>query len=100
MKRSYIMHCLFLSNVDDVKLMPFMSYITNIMHILGHNIFYRKLKINSMSIRTGNIEYIMSEKDHKCRYQMCDFQLSTSFLDLVVFLVTQYAMQGIFCRFK
>ena len=63
------MHCLFLSNVGDVKLMPFMSYITNIMRILGHNIFYRKLKINSMSNRMGNVEYITTEKDHKCRYQ-------------------------------
>ena len=29
-----------------------------------------------MSIRTGNIEYIMTQKDHKCRYQTCDFHLS------------------------
>ena len=80
MKRSYPMHCLFRSNVGDVKMMPFMSYITNIMRILGHKIFYRKLKINSMSIRTGNVEYIMTQKDHKCWYQKCDFHLSTPFM--------------------
>ena len=49
------MHCLFRSNVDDIKMMPFMSYITNAMHILGHKIFNGKLKINSISIRTGNV---------------------------------------------
>ena len=38
------MLCLFRSNVGDVKMMSFMSYIKNI-------IFDRKLKINSMSIR-------------------------------------------------
>ena len=100
MKRSYPMHCLFLSNVGDVKLVPFISDITNIMRILGHNIFYTKLKINSMSITTGNVQYIMTEKDHNCRYQECDFHLSIPLLNLVVLLVTQYAMQGIFCRFK
>ena len=73
------MHCLFRSNVGDVKMMPFMSYITNIMRILGHKIFYRKLKINSVSIRTGNVEYIMKQKDHKCWYQKCDFHLLTLF---------------------
>ena len=73
------MHCLFRSNVDDVKMMPCMSYITNKMHIIGHTIFNRKLKINSMSIITGNDEYIMTQKDHKCRYQKCDFHLSTPF---------------------
>ena len=77
MKRSYTMHCLFRSNVGDVKMMPFMSYITNIMRILGNKIFYRKLKINFLSIRTGNVEYIMKQKDHTCRYQKCDFHLST-----------------------
>ena len=73
MKRRFPIHCLFRSNVDDVKMMPFMSYITNTMRILGHKIFNRKLRINSMSIRTGNVEYIMIQKDHKCRYQKCDF---------------------------
>ena len=77
MKRSFSMHCLFRSNVDDVKMMPFMSYITITMRTLGHKICNRKLKINSMSIRTGNVEYIMRQKDHKCRYQTCDFHLST-----------------------
>ena len=79
MKRSYPMHYLFRSNVGHVKMMPFMSYITNIMRISGHKIFHRKLKMNSMSIRTGNIEYTMTHKDHKCRYQKCDFHLSTPF---------------------
>ena len=65
MKRSYPKHCLLRSNVGDNKMMPCMSYITNIMRILGHKIFYRKMKINSMSIRTGNVEYIMRQKDHK-----------------------------------
>ena len=76
MKISYLMHCLFRSNVGDVKMMPFMPYLTNIMSVLGHKIFYRKLNINSMSIRTGNVEYIIAQKDHKCRYQKCDFNLS------------------------
>ena len=61
----------------DVKIVPFMSNITNIIRILRHKIFYRKLKINSMSIKTGNDEYIMTQKDHKCRYRKCDFHLST-----------------------
>ena len=76
MKKSYPMHCLFPSNIGDVKMMPFMSYITNIMRILGRKIFYRKLKINYMSIRPSKVEYIMTQKDHKCRYQKCDFHLS------------------------
>ena len=79
MKRSYQMNCLFRSNVGDVKIMPFMSYITDIIGILGHKIFYRKLKINSMSIRTGNVEYIMTQKDHKCRYQKWNLHLLTPF---------------------
>ena len=52
MKGSYPMHCLFRSNVDEVKSMPLLYYIMNIMRILGHKFFYRNLKINSMSIRT------------------------------------------------
>ena len=79
MKRTYQMHCLFQSNGGDVKMMPFMSYITNIMRILGHKIFERILKINSMSIRTDNVEYIMTQTDHKCRYQKCEFHLKTPF---------------------
>ena len=47
MKRSYPMHCLFRLNVGDVEIMMFRSYITKIMSILGHKIFYRKLKIKS-----------------------------------------------------
>ena len=62
MKRSYRMHCLFRSIVSDVKMVPFMYYITYIMRILGHNFFYRKLKINFMSsVRMGNVEYIMTQ---------------------------------------
>ena len=76
MKGSYPMHCRFPSNVGDVKMMPLTSYITNKMRIFWHKILYRKLNINSVSIRTGNVEYIMTQKDHKCRYQKCDFHLS------------------------
>ena len=70
MKRSYQMHCLFRSNVGDVKMRPFMSDITNIMRIFGHKICCR--------VRTGNVEYIMTQKDQKCRYQKCDVYLSTT----------------------
>ena len=35
-----------------------------------------------MSIRMGNVEYIMAQKDHKCRYQKYDFHLSTTPLEL------------------
>ena len=77
MKRSYPMHCLFRSNVVDVRMLSLISYIKNIKRIFGNKIFYRKLKINSMSIRTGNDEYIMTQKDHKYRYQKCDFHFST-----------------------
>ena len=69
------MHCLFRSNVADVRMMAFVSYMTNIMGILGHKILYIKLKINFMSSRTANVEYIMIQKDHKCLYQKCDFHL-------------------------
>ena len=53
--------------------------------------FNRKLKINSILILTGNVEYIMAQKDHKCRYQKCEFRLSTPpppLKNLVVLLVT------------
>ena len=56
MKKSYPIHCVFRSNVDDVKMVPLMPYRTNIMRLLGHKVFHRKLKINSMSIRTDNVE--------------------------------------------
>ena len=69
------MNCLFRSNVGDVKMMPFMSYITNIMRILVQKIFNRTLKINSISFKRCNIECIMTQKEHKCRYNQCDFQL-------------------------
>ena len=85
------MYYLFRSNVADVKILPLMHYMTNIMCILGHKIFNRKMKI-----KTGNIEYIMTQKDHKCRYQICDFfYLSTPFRIKLSFslLVTQSAMQ-------
>ena len=58
MNRSNPMHCLFRPNVGDVKIMLLMPYLTNIMRILGQKIFYRKMKLNSISIRTGNVEYI------------------------------------------
>ena len=77
MKRSYSMHCLFRSKVSDVKMMPFLLIITNIIRILGHKIFNRIVKINFMSIRTGYVENIMTQKDNKCPYQKCDFHLST-----------------------
>ena len=73
MKRSYPMHYLFRSNFWDVKIMSLMPYMSNIMRILLHAIFYRKM--NSMSIRTGNVGYIMTPKDHKYQYQKCDFSL-------------------------
>ena len=59
-----------------------MSYITNIMRILGHKIFYRKLKNNFMSMRTGNVKYIMTQKDRKCRYEKHDFPFSIPILNL------------------
>ena len=68
MKRGYPIHCVFRSKVGDVKSMPLMPCMTNILRLLGHKIFHRKLKINSMSIRTDNVEYIMTQIDHKCRY--------------------------------
>ena len=68
--KSYPMHCLIRSNVGDVKMM-------NIVRSSRHTIFFRKLKINSMSIRTCNVEYIMAQKDNKSRCQKCDFHLST-----------------------
>ena len=77
MKRNSQIHCLFRSNMGDVNTMPFMSYITNKMRILGHKIVYRKLKINSMSIRTGYVEYIMSQKITSGGIKKCDFHLST-----------------------
>ena len=44
MKRSYQMHCLFRTNVGDVKMMPFMSYITNIMRLLGVQTILQKIE--------------------------------------------------------
>ena len=78
MKRSYPMHCLFQLNVGDVKIMLFVSYIATIMSKLGYKILNRKFKINSMSITTGDVEYIMTQKDNKCWYQKCDFHLSVA----------------------
>ena len=71
------MQCLFRANMGDVKMMPFISYNTNIMRIFGHKIIFRKYKINSMSIRMGKIEYIMTQRDHKCQFYKCYFHLST-----------------------
>ena len=44
---------------------------------IGAQNLLQKMKINSTSMRTGNVEYIMRQKDHKCRYQKCDFHLAT-----------------------
>ena len=81
------MHYLFRWNVGDVKMTPLMPFMTNIMRKLGHKIFNGKWKINSMSIRTSNVEFIMAQKDHKRRYQKCDFHLSTPLQNLIVLLV-------------
>ena len=62
-----------------VTLNDAVSYTTNIMRVLGHTIFYRKLQIDSVSIRMGNVEYMMTQKDNKCWYQKCDFHLSIPF---------------------
>ena len=51
--------------------------VVNFMSYIGAQNLLQKLKINSMSIRTGNVEYIMTQKDDKCWYQKCDFLLST-----------------------
>ena len=75
------MHCLFWPNVGDVKMMPLMSYMMNIMRILGHKIFCRNLKIISMSIRTCNVECIVTQQDYKRWYQKRDFHLSTRILE-------------------
>ena len=77
MKRSYPMHCLIRSNVGDVK-MTDTTYRTDIMRILGHKIFVRKLKINFMSTRKGSVEYSIAQEDKKRRHQKCDFHCSTS----------------------
>ena len=50
----------FRSNAGYVKMMPLMPYMTNIMCIFGHKIINRKLMINSISIGTGYVEYIMA----------------------------------------
>ena len=60
MKRSYKMYCQFRSNVDDVQINGALQFY--IMRILIHKIFYRKLKIHSMSIKNGNVEYSMVQK--------------------------------------
>ena len=57
MNRSYPINRLFPSNEEDVKMMPLISYMTNIMRIFGYKIFYRKLKTNSLSIRLGNVQW-------------------------------------------
>ena len=46
------------------------------MYLLEYKIFQRKLKMNSMSIRKGNVEYIIAQKDHKRRHQKCSFHWS------------------------
>ena len=57
------MHWLIRTNVGDVKMVSLIPYRKNILHTLGHKIFYRKWKINSMSVKRGNVEYIMTHKD-------------------------------------
>ena len=53
MKRKYPTQ--FRKNVGNVRMTPIMPYERNIMCVLGHKFFYRKLKINSVSIRRGNV---------------------------------------------
>ena len=77
MKRRYQMHCLFRSNVGDVKMMPLLSYMTNIMRILRQIFFNKKFKVNSMSVWKGNVEYIMTQGGTKRQYQRCNIHLST-----------------------
>ena len=48
--------------VNFNKMVPLIPNMMNIMRILGLKIFYRKLKMNSMSIRMGHVEYIMTQK--------------------------------------
>ena len=57
------------------KMVSLMLYRKNIMRILGHIIFYRKLKTNSMSNRADIVENITTQKDHK--RQKWDFHWST-----------------------
>ena len=65
MKSIFPMHCLFTSNEGDVKMTSLMSYRTTIMRILRSKIIHRKVNINSISIRKGNVEYTMAQ----CRHQ-------------------------------
>ena len=69
MNRSCPMLSLFRSNEGDVKRMPLMHCRTNIIHLLEHTIYYRQLKINSMSVRGDTVKYFMTQKDHKRRYR-------------------------------
>ena len=63
--------------VIDAKMTPIMLYRAHITRIIGHNIFYSKLKINNISIRRATVEYIMAYNDIKRRHQKCDFHEST-----------------------
>ena len=63
------MHCLFRFNVSDVKMTSFMSYRTNIMRIIRRTTVKRKIKINSMLIKKGNVEYTIAQNDQKCQNQ-------------------------------
>ena len=54
------------SNVSDVKMMPLMPYVTNVMRTLGTQSLTENR--TSMSIKAGNVEYIKTQKDHKRRY--------------------------------
>ena len=52
-------------------------YVQNDEHNLRYKIFHGKLNINSMSIKKGNVEYIITQTDHEHRHQKCDFHWST-----------------------
>ena len=56
------------------------------------------MTINSMSIRKGNADYIMTQKNNMSVSKVW-FSRVDPLQNLVVLLVTQNVMQGIFCRF-
>ena len=60
-KRNCLMHILIESNVGDVKMTSLISHRMNIMRILRYKIFQRKLKINIIPIKNGNVEYTLVE---------------------------------------
>ena len=82
-EENYHAHCLFRTNVGDVKMKSLISNRMTIMRISSYKMFHRKFKNNDMSIIEEqchinyNIEFIIAQKDHKRWYQKCDFHLST-----------------------